>query len=302
MLFNFNIRFYLCFLFFLFVTPWIFGQIESISSPDGKLVLTVETEGEIHWNISLNGKPVIEEVGIAMLMGGERILGKNAKLKDRVLDKRSETIVPVISHKDAKIESEYAELELNYKDAYSILFRLFNDGVAYRFIDSKRQSAIVENEILKLRLPQGSKSYFPKEESMYSHNERLYEYKEISDIKTGEFCSLPVLFENPESKVLVTEAALHNYPGMFLKKEGDGLQSLFPKFVLKAVSNELNSPDRNQIIEKEAGYIAEVEGARAYPWRVFIVGNEDKVFLESNLVTQLSDRSKIKDPSWIKPG
>ncbi len=80
------------------------------------------------------------------------------------------------------------------------------------------------------------------------------------------------------------------------------LKADFPKYVLKAVDNEKNSPDRNQILEEEADYIAKVSGGRAYPWRVFIIGNEDKVFLESNLVTQLSGKSKIKDASWIKPG
>ncbi|WKK67191.1 glycoside hydrolase family 97 protein [Lutimonas zeaxanthinifaciens] len=302
MLFNFNIRFYLCFLFLVFVTPWIFGQIESISSPNGKLVLTVETEGELHWNVSLNGKPVIEDVAIAMLMGNDRVLGQNARLKNTDLDQKSESIRPVIPLKDAKIQSVYKELKLNYKDGYKILFRLFNDGLAYKFIDLKSNSEIVENEILQLRFPDGARSYFPEEESMYSHNERLYLYKEISEINNGEFCSLPVMFENLETKVLITEAALHNYPGMFLKKEGTGLQSSFPKFVLKASANELNSPDRNQIIENEADYIAEVDGARQYPWRVFIIGDEDRVFLESNLVTQLSNSSKIEDASWIKPG
>ncbi|MCA0931451.1 glycoside hydrolase family 97 protein [Lutimonas saemankumensis] len=302
MLSNYNIRFYLCFLLLVAVTSHIFGQTESISSPDGRLLLTVKTEGDINWNISLNGKIVIEEATIAMLMGGKRTLGQKAKLKNSTLDKKTESIRPDIPHKDAKIKSEYLELNLNYKDGYRIVFRLFNDGVAYKFIDSRSTSGIVENEILNLRFPEGAKSYFPKEESMYSHNERFYLHKEVSDLKMGDFCSLPVMFEHAESKVLFTEAALHNYPGMFLRKEGEGLQSVFPKFVLKATANELNSPDRNQIIEKEADYIAKVDGPREYPWRVFIIGDKDEVFLESNLVTQLSNSSKIEDTSWIKPG
>jgi len=80
----------------------------------------------------------------------------------------------------------------------------------------------------------------------------------------GDFCSLPVLFSDEAVKVLFTEASLHDYPGMFLKKNEVGeLEAEFPKYVLEAVANEQNSPDRNQVIVKEADYIAKVNGGWA---------------------------------------
>ena len=45
-----------------------------------------------------------------------------------------------------------------------------------------------------------------------------------------------------------------------------------------------------------------INGKKSLPWRVFIISDDDRTFVESNLVTLLSEKSKIKDPSWIKPG
>lgn len=138
---------------------------------------------------------------------------------------------------------------------------------------------------------------------MYSHNERIYVHKSLDEFKNGDFCSLPVLFESGDAKVLISEAALLDYPGMFLQyEENETLTAIHPKFVLQAVANENNSPDRNQTLKEEAPYIAKVSGARAYPWRVFMVANDDGTLIESNLLTELAEPSKIKDASWIKPG
>ena len=146
---------------------------------------------------------------------------------------------------------------------------------------SKKTQEVYREE-LTLEFPQGSSTFFPKEESMYSHNERIYLHQPLAELQQNDFCSLPVMFENTGAKVLITEASLHDYPGMFLRYDGNSLlKADFPKYVLKAVDNEKNSPDRNQILEEEADYIAKVSGGRAYPWRVFMIGDEDKVFLES---------------------
>jgi alpha-glucosidase len=139
---------------------------------------------------------------------------------------------------------------------------------------------------------------------MYSHNERMYERGDVNQIPEGDFCSLPVLFGNPDgAKILFTETALTDYPNMFLEMgQKQKLESIFPKFVLEAIPDTESGPDRNQKITKEAEFIAKVSGPRQYPWRVFIVGEDDKVLIESNLAYQLAPPSVIEDVSWIKPG
>ena len=287
----------------LFIGGVAIAQETAIKSPDGRLSLKVNLSETVSWNVSLDGMNIIENATISMDMGSNRVLGSSPKLRSKNTESKNETIIPQVPNKDANIKSVFNQLTLNFKGGYQLVFRTYNDGVAYQFIDQSSKTKTVMNEQMTLTFPAGTSSFFPQEESMYSHNERDYLNKNISDIATGEFCSLPVMFDTKKAKVLFTESSLLNYPGLFLAKGKENtFTTTFPKYVLKAVPNEAFNPDRNQIISEEAEFIAKVDGKRSYPWRVFIISDDDRTFVESNLVTQLSPATKISDVSWIKPG
>ena len=288
---------------FLVLNNAVFAQVEPVTSPDNRIQLQVNTEDLISFSVKFDKQIIIENVTLSMTMDKNRVLGVDPTIKNVKLETKKEVFNPQIAHKDAHIESEFNELTLLFKNDFQVVFRVYNDGVAYRFIDTHKKSKEVISEAMRLKFVEGSSTYFPQEESMYSHNERLYLHKPLNELSTNDFCSLPVMFESNNAKVLFTEASLHDYPGMFVKKNEAGIFGAdFPKYVLEAIANKNASPDRNQVIVKEAAYIAKVDGSRAYPWRVFMISDDDRTFIESNLVTQLSGRSKISDTSWIKPG
>jgi alpha-glucosidase len=290
-------------LFLFFFSSTIYSQRYVLDSPDGHLQIEVEIANDIIWRAFFQEKKIINEVRVGMALDQKRMLGLNPKVKSSNSNLKEEEIRPVVPNKDKVIQSRYNEMIFEMAAGYNVVFRVFDDGIAYRFIDKSEKSAVVDSEKMGVAFPPGTLSYFPKEESMYSHNERIYLKQKAGDFEKGDFCSLPVLFDTGAGKVLITEASLHDYPGMFLKyKENMDFEAVFPKFVLEAVADENNSPDRNQILSKKADYIAEVSGSRAYPWRVFMISDDDRTFVESNLVTQLSGQNKIKDTSWIKPG
>ncbi|MGB5436539.1 MAG: glycoside hydrolase family 97 protein [Maribacter sp.] len=279
------------------------AQEIKLSSPDEQLEISLTLTEKISWNAKLKGSNVIDNVVIAMDMGDGRIIGTTPKLRDSKVERVTEKLMPQVPNKDAVITSEFNQLILDFKDNYQLIFRAYNDGIAYRFIDHNGKTKNVYSEEMTMSFPTGTSSYFPQEESFYSHNERIYLVKQIAEMEEGVFCSLPVMFNTAAAKVLLTESALIDYPGMFLKKTtGNAMTATFPKYVLKAIPNEASSPDRNQILVEEADYIAKIKGKRSYPWRVFIISDDDRTFVESNLVTQLADTSKIPDADWIKPG
>ena len=290
-------------LFLSFSTQISLAQIYELSSPNGQLKIKVSADENLNWKVFLEEIEIVEGVKIGMNMDGKRSLGLSPKVKSSKTIQEEHFIEPVIANKDKVIPSRYSEMTLVMAENYSFVFRAYDDGVAYRFIDASKKTGKVEAEVMHLKFPEGTMAYFPKEESMYSHNERIYVKSYAQDFQKDDFCSLPVLFDTGEANVLITEASLHDYPGMFLKyKENMDFEAVFPKFVLEAIPDENNSPDRNQILSKKADYIAEVSGSRAYPWRVFMISDDDRTLVESNLVTQLSGQNKIEDTSWIKPG
>ncbi len=280
----------------------IHAQNFTIKSPDDRIELAVKVGSSISWSVSLDGKTVIEKAEAGMDFSSGSDFGVNPKVKKHAMQSFSSMIYPTIPHKDSEIKDEYEQLSLIFEKGYQLHFRAYNDGVAYQFVDDGKTKRNVMSEKVSLSFPAGTRSLFPQEVSMYSHNERDYLNKSLAEISSEEFCSLPVLFMTTDAKVLFTETALHDYPGMFLRGNGNTtMEATFPKFVLEAIDNK-QSPDRNQILTKQADYIAEVSGERAYPWRVFILSDDDRTLVESNLTYQLSKPLAIENTDWIKPG
>tara|TARA_B100000768_G_C11057858_1_gene281141 strand:- start:90 stop:464 length:375 start_codon:yes stop_codon:yes gene_type:complete len=116
---------------------------------------------------------------------------------------------------------------MSFRGNFEIIFRAYNYGVAYRFIDNNTNIEAITNKNMELVFPEGSKSFFPKDNSMYSDNESLYIRTSVSHIKKGDFCHLPVMFDIGKNKVLFTEASLRNYPGMFPEKGAGGCVRCF---------------------------------------------------------------------------
>lgn len=279
-----------------------YSQTFEIKSPNNRLQLKVTVNQNISWTASLDKNTIIKKAIIGMDFSSGQDFGKNTQVKSHQKQKKSSIIYPVVAHKDAKIADEFTELSLTFKGKYKLNFRAYNDGIAYQFSDQNKKNRNVISEKMKVTFPDKTSSFFPKEDKMYSHNERLYLKKALTDISDDEFCSLPVVFNTKHAKVLFTETALHNYPGMFVKGNGNtSIDAKFPKFVLEAIDHKRYS-DRNQTITKEANYIAEVSGKRTYPWRVFIISDDDRTFVESNLTFQLSKPLVVKNTKWIKPG
>lgn len=278
------------------------AQNFDVKSPDGRIEIKVINSNEISWSASLNGNLIIEKAQAGMDFSSNTDFGTKPKVKNHTIKSVSQMIHAIVSHKDSDIKDEYTELSITYQGNYKLNFRAYNDGVAYQFIDEAKAARNVISENVSFTFPKGSRSLFPQEESMYSHNERLYLDKSLSDIASKDFCSLPVLFTTDKAKVLFTETALHDYPGLFLKGNGNTtMDAQFPKYVLEAVDKDGRS-DRVQTITKEADYIAKTSGNRAYPWRVFIISDDDRTFVESNLTYQLAKPNVLKNTDWIKPG
>ncbi|MDN3667895.1 glycoside hydrolase family 97 protein [Echinicola jeungdonensis] len=277
-------------------------QVFNLTSKDQQTVLTVEVGEEISWSVKKYGQNVIKKAVIGLEIENQK-LGWNSKLKDYHENEMEETLAPVVPLKQSKVNNSYKSLELKFEDRFSIQFRVYNEGVAYRFLTQIPNEINVHAERMDLTFPEGSHSFFPQEEGMYSHYEREYFKMDIDEIENGAFCSLPVMFgKEEEFKVLFSEADLYDYPNLFLKKgEGQAFQAIFPKVVLETQPKP-SEEDRSVNITKEANYIAATQGERSFPWRFFMIDKEDKAFLENDMVFKLSRPLKLEKTDWIKPG
>ncbi len=276
-----------------------------VSSPDGRIEVFVHSDNkQLSFSVLYGGAELIAPSAIGLELRDHPLLGSDPEVVEVRRSSRDRMIEPVVREKYAQVHEYYSGLMLTFATGAAVEFRVFNDGFGYRFHTEIDGSVDVLDERLELHFPSGSQSYFPEEESFISHNERHYHHFALEELDSTRLASLPLMAVVPEvGKVLLTDADLFDYPGMWMRgAEGTGLRAVFPKVPLKLEPNQQDNPDRNQVILDEADYIARTEGKRSYPWRAFIVSDRDGTFIESKLVWLLSRSLKLKDSGWIKPG
>ena len=284
-----------------FLLSWMAPAKEyTLLSPDHQITMKIRVGNRVTFEVLRNGKQVVSSPGISMTVDGVVIPVENARVKKVLHARRDEILHPVVPVKNAAIRNQYNEITLKFRGIYDIIFRVYNDGAAYRFALHQPGSVEVDNETARLVFPEGTYAFYPREESFFSHNERSYIHLDLRDILPGDLASLPALFEVPDGPdVLLTESDLNDYPGMWIMGTGkDEITVTFPKYPEKTVQIK----DRNVKPVKRADYLAKTLGERTFPWRVMIIAPQAKDLLENEMVYKLAAPLKLKDPSWIKPG
>lgn len=270
----------------------------SVSSPDGKIAITVSVGPDIKWTASYGNELLLKSTKIGLELKSGNILGENEKIKKADVSTINETIKPVVPYKRSVIPDNCNVLELQFRSGFGVQFRAYNDGIAYRFETSLKDDLTIRNEIAELDFPEGSVSWFPEEESFMSHNERKFIYSSLDTIK-DHLASLPTLFRVNNVNILLSESDIEDYPGMWLTGKGPGrISGIWSKYP----DAEQLKGDRDLYVTSTKGYIATVKGTRTYPWRVFAINARDIDLLSNDIVFRLAKENKIADPSWIKPG
>ena len=273
----------------------------SVSSPSGKIQVKVSVNETTSYSVLLDGTEIISPSFISLTLDDETVLGGNSKVRKVKTGTVNEIIKPVVQRKYATIKDEYNLLHLMFKE-YSLQFRTYNEGVAYRWVIEKKGAYKVVGEAATFNFPADHNIWFPEEESMASHQERDYLRLKLSDIDEDRFCSTGMLVDcGNNTKVYISESDLTDYPGMFLKGSKDNPNGLAGKFA-GVVLETHQSGDRNVIPTKYAEYIALCEGSRSFPWRVMLITTDDAELVQSEIIYKLAPTQKIDNTDWIKPG
>lgn len=285
---------------FLYCSGNAFAAPLSLKSPNGELQVSIDLKDKIRYNVFYGRDELLKDCSLQLDLQNES-LGANPKLQSKKASTINETITPIIPLKNARVSNNCNVLLLNFKNDFSVEFRAYNDGVAYRFITRKKGDAVVVNEDLGIKFPTSYLAQLSLTGSFKTSYENLYSHVKTTDYKeSDEMTTLPVLLETDKQyKILISEADLLDYPCMFLKSTGsNGMKSIFPKYPLEFGEDG----DRSLRITKEADYIAKTSGSRSFPWRLFVITKEDKQLVENEMVLKLAKPNVLGDVSWVKPG
>lgn len=271
-----------------------------LRSPDGRIEVRIRTAGQVRYDVVLKGRAVLENCTLSLDVEHKK-LGTQPKVIGAKPGSHDQVVEPVVRQKFAKIRDHYNELRLNMDGGYSVVFRAYNEGAAYRFETALAAEKVkIFGEEAGINFPTNFIVYYPQEDSFYSHNERKYLPQHLSEIAPDFIATLPAVVDVAGgAKLAIAESDLEDYPGLWLRGTGgNGLAATFPAYPTKLVQTS----DRDYKPEETADYIAETAGKRTFPWRVIGIADHDGDLLTNQIVYLLQKPSQVQDTSWIKPG
>lgn len=299
---------------FLFILNGVgFAQKQfKLSSPDGRLSTEISVGDVIEYSVSHDNDLMLAKSPLSMTLEDGNIFGVKSKLTGSSTKSVNEKITANV-YKRKTIVDNYNELTLKFGDGFNVLFRAYNDGIAYRFVSTLKKPFKVLSEQAVFNFPADQKAYVPYvqlqreslESQMFTSFENTYQYIDLSQWDKERLAFLPLAVEGVKGKkVCIAEADLIDYPGMFLYN-GEGTNSLagmfarYPKEIKQGGHNMLQG-----VVQTREDYIAKYDkGAVQFPWRAVIVSEYDYQLADNDMVYKLATPvSDSQDFSWVKPG
>jgi alpha-glucosidase len=293
---------------FLVLFNICFAQTKEVHSPDNRVKIIAEINKGLRYSVYFDNKEVISPSAIDLFLKNNKSLVSGASLKKSSVKEVREEIIPAIAEKRKKIPDHYNELTLLFKQSFAVIFRAYNDGIAYRFQTLFKDSVIIENENAVFNFPENHSVYYPEvvkradADIFHTSFEEPYKLKPLDSIGKDNILFNPVLVYPEQSpRLLITESDIEDYPGMFLT--GNNTRQLKGKFAPYPLREKMTEGGYQQyLVTERAGYIAKTKGTRNYPWRVLVIAEHDKDLPGNDIVYRLAPPSRIGDASWVHPG
>lgn len=284
-----------------------------LTSPDQRLSVTISTDQAVTYTVKADGVTVIEPSPAALTLDNGTVIGQNPKISGVRLTS-DDSMIASPFYRATQIRDNYNQLSFNVAKGWSMQFRAYNDGIAYRFVYDGKTPATIKNETVRINFPGDatmatvpyvrprSKSTESFETQFFNSFENIYTQKPLKDLDRSRLIFLPALFEPVEGvKVTFTESGLIDYPGLFLNADDNsslqGILAQVPDSVEQGGHNMLQL-----LVKSRHDYIARIDGARALPWRIAVITDNDADLASTNLTYLLAQPSRIDDISWIRPG
>ena len=274
-------------------------KVVTAQSPDGQTNVCVTLSDGIYYDVVSHGETLLTRSIIGMQLS-DRTLGEKPVLKKKIVKSVEETLTPIFPLKYSQVKNNYTLLTLDMKGGYSVDFRIYDDGVAFRMRTSLPDLIEILQENTVFQLADECDLVLQQAGGFKTGCEENYSLVKSSQWKkTDRMTELPVLIMGKNQKILLSEFDLVSYPGLFLKGNSDNsLSAIQPKVPLEYEDDG----DRRQRILKEANYIAKTEGTRTFPWRYMLITQEDGRLAENTMPMRLAQKCQLEDVSWIKPG
>ncbi|MEO5592996.1 MAG: glycoside hydrolase family 97 protein [Chitinophagaceae bacterium] len=282
-------------------------QTQTLKMGKVKLSFTLDVNGAPMYETWYNNKPVILPSRLGFKLSTDSLFFTAFEISGIQKNTFDETWQPVWGE-TKNIRNHYEEMAVELKSKHTagclltIIFRVFEDGVAFRYVFPKQPSLsyfIVKDELTAFNMGGNHKTFWIPGD--YDSNEYLYTTSAISEI------------DNRKIVAAATDIAVREAPDLYavqtplMMKTADGLYiNIHEAALVNYSSMQLHADTKTYSLT--SSLVPDAYGNKAYlhapavtPWRTIIISDNAAAVLSSNMILNLNDPSVIKDPSWIQP-
>jgi alpha-glucosidase len=275
-----------------------------LQSPNGKLELSIQLGDTLSYSVQLGNEKLISNSHIGLELANGTFLGKQPRLLQQKIRRATEDITSP-HYRFNSFNTSYNELNLKLSGNYGVLFRAYNEGIAYRFYTGAKNEIEIQNELAEFNFEKDNTTYLSyttgKKDPFAMAFQNTYDVKRLSEA-SNTLAFLPVTVDcGGGVKLTILESDLESYPGMFVQSLGIK-QSLKGVFAKLPVKTDLYPWRKQEYVTERAVNIAKVKGTRAFPWRILAVSEKDTDMPVNNLVYALASPNRIGDYAWVKGG
>ena len=274
-----------------------------LSSPDGTLKVEISAGNELAYQVMHGNDTILSHSNIGLVLENGTIVGKTPRITGERRRKIKDNMEsPFYRFKEFVATGN--ELDLKLKGGFGIIFRAYNEGVAYRFYTTQSSDIIIKEEQAEFNFKEDYTAYLP-----YTTNDKkpmAMAYQNVYDIiplskAQPKLAFLPVTVDCGSVKLTLLESDLEAYPGMFVQSQQGkyGLKGVFAPYPAKT---DFYPWRKQEYVTETTDFISRSRGSRSYPWRVLAITEKDTDMPVNNLVYALASSNRIGDTSWIKTG
>jgi alpha-glucosidase len=285
-------------IFLLFLSTGVMAQSGiRLLSPDKKIQVNVATGNTgILYQVKVDGNQILNPSELNLQLQSGLNICSSVNLRSQETSKHNDSWENDLG-KNRLIKDEYNELTLHLQEAeskllFDVIFRAYNDGVAFRYKFYKQNGT----DTLKVQSENNQFAFAGDYDAFMGHHQGYkfqgpqeweFENRKLSSIHPDSVVGLPVVVKTPTTWVAIAEADLLDWAGMWITtdakaKQGTLVSSLAPHL-------------------QKSGCVT-IATPHSSPWRVLMIGRTPGKLIESNIISNLSTPSRIGNASWVKPG
>ena len=165
-----------------------------LTSPDGEVKVSVNVSNGgincIEYSVDYGDEKILLPSWIGLEFKDMPLSYVVRNVQRRSIDQMHTAVVPV---KSRYVADKCNELKINFKGGWSVVFRAYDDGVAYRFETAfKNKEVYVTDEIAEYAFAEDNDVYWANEKSpeFITHCEAFFKEMKVSEIVKEQYaCS-----------------------------------------------------------------------------------------------------------------